>query len=602
MEAVLGTGGMGVVYRARHRALDRLVAVKMLLAGAFAGPHELGRFRRETEALAGMRHPNIVQVYDAGDIEGRPYFTMELVNGGSLAQQLAATPQPPRRTAELVSILAGAVQFSHRSGIVHRDLKPANILLATDGTPKITDFGLALQVGGGARFTISGARVGTPSYMAPEQALGKASAIGPAVDIYALGAILYESLTGRPPFVGETAADTERQVIADEPVSPSRLNAKVPRNLETICLKCLHKTPDRRYLTAAALAEDLLRFGRGEPIAARPSGLLERSAKWVRRRPTTSALIAASSLLAMSLVGGAFWLITEQAAIVRAVEDDLDEAVNSQKLSSWGDAKGAIQRAKVRLGDRGPARLRRRLDQADRDQALVEQLDKLRVDRTIRVDGIRGYWERQYEKAFREAGLGDVHDDPTVVARRIRASNIRQELVGALDVWALSAGLRDQGRVAWLLDVARSADPGPSGLRDSLRDPATRSNREQLAKLAESVKVTETPVTLLVALGELLQRLGGDPVPFLERVQQQYPADYWTNCLLATCLIPRDHAAPPDTTRLPWPFGLEPPLFTRISAWHCLSEVGIEKPSSTSERRSGSIPPAPSGRSNSPGA
>jgi serine/threonine-protein kinase len=246
VEEVLGRGGMGVVYRARHRTLNRPVAVKMILAGAYAGPRELGRFRQEAEAVAGLRHPNIVQVYDAGEVDGRPYFTMEIVEGGSLARQLSGTPQPLRRAAELVAVLACAVEFAHRSGIVHRDLKPGNILLAADGTPKITDFGLAHRVEGGPEFTLTGDRLGTPSYMAPEQALGKTRDIGPPVDIYALGAILYELLTGRPPFIGDTAAETERQVIAEDAISPSRLNPKVPRDLETICLKCLHKAAARR--------------------------------------------------------------------------------------------------------------------------------------------------------------------------------------------------------------------------------------------------------------------------------------------------------------------------------------------------------------------
>jgi serine/threonine-protein kinase len=282
----VGRGGMGVVYRAWQCALDRPVAVKMLLAGPLASPQEFGRFRRETAALACLRHPNIVQVYDAGDVDGRPYFAMELVEGGSLAQKLAGTPQPARPAAALVSALAGAVEVAHKSGIVHRDLKPANILLTADGTPKVSDFGLARRLGGEDGLTRTGAVLGTPSYMAPEQAQGRADAVGPAIDVYALGAILYELLTGRPPFRAATAAETLRQVTDEEPVPPSRLNANVPRDLETIGLKCLEKEPRRRYPSAAALAEDLQRFQRGEPIAARPVGPVERMLRWIRRHPT----------------------------------------------------------------------------------------------------------------------------------------------------------------------------------------------------------------------------------------------------------------------------------------------------------------------------
>jgi eukaryotic-like serine/threonine-protein kinase len=260
VEALLGRGGMGIVYKARHLRLNRFVALKKLSTGAYSGPHERARFQREAETVAGLWHANIVQVYDVGDHEGWPYFTMELLEGGSLAQALAGTPQPARQAAALLATLAEAVQVAHRAGIVHRDLKPANILLSADGTPKVADFGLARHFDEEPALTLSGAWIGTPSYMGPEQVIGKAGTIGPAADIYALGALLYEMLTGRPPFRGETATETERQVVAEEPVPPGRLNPKVPRDLETICLKCLHKDPDRRYATAAALAEDLMRF------------------------------------------------------------------------------------------------------------------------------------------------------------------------------------------------------------------------------------------------------------------------------------------------------------------------------------------------------
>jgi hypothetical protein len=300
METMLGCGGMGVVYQARQRALDRSVAVKMLLAGPFAGPQDLMRFRQETAALASLHHPNIVQVYDAGEVEGRPYFSMELVEGGSLAQRLSGTPKPSREAATLVATLAETVQAAHQAGIVHRDLKPANILLTADGTAKISDFGLARRLEGGAGLTQSGDTLGTPSYMAPEQAQGKASAIGPAADIYALGTILYELLTGRPPFRGETPSETILQVIHQEPVPPARLNPKVPRDLETVCLKCLRKEPPSRYASAQELAEDLRRYLLGQAIKAKPVGRLERVGKWVRRNPAIASLSAAAVLMLLA--------------------------------------------------------------------------------------------------------------------------------------------------------------------------------------------------------------------------------------------------------------------------------------------------------------
>jgi serine/threonine-protein kinase len=272
---VLGRGGMGVVYKARDVRLGRLVALKMILAGAYAGPDEVARFRREAEAIARLAHPNIVQVYAAGEHDGVPYFVLEHVEGGSLARRLSGPSLGVREAAQVVELLARAVHYAHSRGIVHRDLKPANVLLTADGTPKITDFGLARKTDT-EEHTRTGAVFGTPAYMAPEQASGKTRDIGPAVDVYALGSVLYELLLGRPPFRADTAINTILQLLNEEPVPPRRLRPDVPRDLELICLKCLQKLPEKRYTTAEALADDLRRFLSGAPVTDRPAGLWKR--------------------------------------------------------------------------------------------------------------------------------------------------------------------------------------------------------------------------------------------------------------------------------------------------------------------------------------
>jgi eukaryotic-like serine/threonine-protein kinase len=273
--AVIGQGGMGVVYKARQLALNRVVAIKMILSGLHASSHELARFRAEAEAVARLAHANIVQIFEIGEQQGNPYLALEYIAGGSLAQQLDGNPLTPKRAAELVRELAKGVQHAHDKGIVHRDLKPANVLIHTDGTLKITDFGLAKRAEGNFAHTMTGAIIGSPSYMAPEQASGNSAEIGPATDIYALGVILYELLTGRPPFKGDSVISTIEQVREQEPLSPRLLQPKVPRDLETICLKCLEKKPSRRYLSAAALAADLDSYLHDEPINAQSLTFLD---------------------------------------------------------------------------------------------------------------------------------------------------------------------------------------------------------------------------------------------------------------------------------------------------------------------------------------
>jgi serine/threonine protein kinase/tetratricopeptide (TPR) repeat protein len=344
---VLGRGGMGVVYKAMQAGLNRLVALKMILSGPHAGPQELERFRREAEALARLDHPNIVQIYQVGEHDGRPFFSLELCAGGTLADALKGTPQPSREAAALLESLARAVHAAHEVGIVHRDLKPANVLLTRGGTPKVSDFGLAKRLDHEGGHTPSGAVVGTPSYMAPEQAQGKTREVGPLADVYALGAVLYELLTGRPPFVGETPTDTLLQVLADDPLPPRRLQPKVPADLDTICLKCLEKGPARRYPSALALADDLRRFLNREPIRARPSSFRERGVKWLRRHPLVALVWATSAASLLLLVGGALVYADSQKQKAQVAQHELSEQRRLNELRAA--VEGSLHRGREAL-------------------------------------------------------------------------------------------------------------------------------------------------------------------------------------------------------------------------------------------------------------
>ncbi|HLJ97940.1 MAG TPA: serine/threonine-protein kinase, partial [Gemmataceae bacterium] len=302
----IARGGMGVVYKARQVSLNRIVALKMILAGQLASAADVQRFRTEAEAAANLDHPNIVPIYEIGEHQGQHYFSMKLIEGGSLGEQVARFSQDPTDAAQLLMTVARAVHHAHQRGILHRDLKPGNILVDGQGQPHVTDFGLAKRVQGDSRLTQSGAIVGTPSYMAPEQARSE-KVLTTAVDIYSLGAILYELLTGRPPFKAGTPLDTVLQVLEREPERPRVLNPRTDHDLETICLKCLEKEPHNRYGSAEAVAEDLERWLASEPIHARRTAAWERGLKWMQRRPAIAAL---TSLLAVSGVlgaGGVIW-------------------------------------------------------------------------------------------------------------------------------------------------------------------------------------------------------------------------------------------------------------------------------------------------------
>jgi WD40 repeat protein/predicted Ser/Thr protein kinase len=380
----LGRGGMGVVYKARQLGLDRVIALKMVLAGAHAGLQERARFRREAEAVARLQHPQIVQVHEVGEEAGRPYFAMEFLEGGSLAQKLGGNPLAARQAAEVVQRLARAVHYAHQRGVVHRDLKPTNVLLAADGTEKVTDFGLARRLDQGTGRTRTGDVLGTPSYMAPEQASGKSHEIGPAVDIYGLGGVLYDLLTGRPPFEAATPWETVHQVLAEELVPPTRLQPRVPRDLETICLKCLQKEPRQRYASAAALADDLGRFLEGRPILARPVGPLGRGWRWCRRNPAVAGLLAAVAgtlLLGMGLASYFALQATERAREAEASAHRADQEAERTRQE---------KRTSDRLLYAAHMNLAQRAWEDGQLARLLGLLDGQRPERTGGVD-LRGF-------------------------------------------------------------------------------------------------------------------------------------------------------------------------------------------------------------------
>ena len=463
MQRVLGRGGVAIVYLARHVRLGRSVAVKMLLAGHHAKPRELDRFSREARTLAELHHPNIVQIFDVADYNGCPYFTMEYLNGGSLSDRVKERPMPAKDAASMIATFAEAIHAAHQSGIIHRDLTPSNILFTADGVPKITDFGLARHLHETGGLTITGAALGTPGYMAPNKPIVAAAKLDQRRTFMDWAPFSTNCSPGARHFRLKRLRLTIRQLLFDEPLPPSKLNPSVPRDLETICLKCLSKEPQKRYETAAALADDVRRFERGEPIHARPIGHLARAVRWARRRPALAGALAAGVLLASALVVTVLWWHGQrtalEAAAVAYAEADLSESDRLRDRGEFKASAAVLQRAKDRLREFVPPELRDRLSTAFDNLELVTRLDAIRLERALvkppaevldvlvapataaSRDGnglpdetLRGSremigdttipWDnnelpdetpsaRHYEEAFRDAGIGAPGDDPS---------------------------------------------------------------------------------------------------------------------------------------------------------------------------------------------
>jgi serine/threonine-protein kinase len=567
-------GGLGEVFVAHDEELHREVALKEIQEKHADQPDSRSRFLLEAEITGGLEHPGIVPVYGLGQYEdGRPYYAMRFIRGDSLKDAIQRFHQadgPGRDPGERGLALRGllqrfidvcnAVAYAHARGVLHRDLKPGNVMLGKYGETLVVDWGLAKAVGrsegttgteeGTLRPTAAsdsaptqlGTALGTPTYMSPEQAAGRLDQLGPASDVYSLGATLYCLLTGRAPFTRADKGAVLQKVQRGEFAPPRQVKGNVPPALEAICLKAMALRPAERYDSPLALADDLEHWLADEPVGAYREPLPARLGRWRRRHRALVAGLTAAALVALLLGGaGLFWLVEQAAELRRGVEAALDQVTERQQQARWDEAEAVLGQAQDRLGESGPNDLRQRVRQARADLGLVRRLDAARLKAATMVEGKFDYVgaERDYAAAFRQAQLGQPGDEVAAVAARLRASAVKEQLVAALDHWATVTG--DRQRVIWLLALAREADPDP--MRNRLRDPRLWRDRAALQRLARQARAAQWSPQLLTALAIALMKAGGDARPLLTVAQGRYPQDFWLNFELGNALWKAQQAA-----------------------------------------------------------
>jgi tetratricopeptide (TPR) repeat protein len=507
----IARGGMGVVYRARQISLNRTVAVKMILAGRLASAAEVQRFRAEAAAAANLQHPSIVAIHEVGEHEGQHYFSMDFVEGQNLAQLVREGPLPASRAAAYVRTIAEAIQFAHEHGILHRDLKPSNVLIDTGDVPRITDFGLAKRVKGDSDLTHSGQVIGTPSFISPEQAAGKRQEVGPSSDVYSLGAILYHLLTGRPPFVAGTLETTLAQVLNADPATPRLLNPSIPRDLETICLKCLEKAPARRYETAKELAGVLGRFLRGEPILARPVRAVEKTWRWCRRNPLVSSLVACVLILHIVIAWLSLYVTYRVNKASGAEKAALVMSVQKQREAEQATANEQQQRRHVE------DLLKEVEVQRNRAQtSLVEVARQKEIAEAERAKAVEAELEARKQEAAATNALATAskaQSKAEASAREARDEQAKVEEVMGFLLGELSDKLRPIGRMDLLRAVtervlAHYESIPIAGETDERRFAAFKNRGQVLAIQGDSARAAEAFQTSL----EIAQRLAShDP-------------------------------------------------------------------------------------------